>query len=364
MRAVAILMVVCSHILWITPNANGYLPDILSISGVLGVEIFFVLSGFLIGRILYKIYNTSDFKFNKVFYFWLRRWFRTLPNYYLALILNIGIAIYIGNQLPDHVWRYFFFLHNFSTEMPWLFAESWSLSIEEFAYILGPFLLYLTLFIKTKISKSKLFLIVTIFIIALFLISKLFYNYTETIRDMRHWNVNVKAIVIYRIDAIYYGVLAAYISIVKPNLWRLLRFPSFCIGILGLLCLNILIPRYQIFILDYPMFWNVWYFILKSIAICIMLPLLSSMKSAPRLILKPITYISILSYAMYLLHYSVVMQLMKYFMPTDDFAGLDIAVFISVYFLLTMLLSYLLYNIYEKPMTDLRDLRSIKKLSK
>ncbi|MGJ8593889.1 MAG: acyltransferase family protein [Aquaticitalea sp.] len=355
MRAVAIMMVVCSHILWITPNANGYIPDILSISGVMGVEIFFALSGFLIGRILYRIYLSDGFNFNKVFYFWIRRWFRTLPNYYLALSINLIIAIYLGNQLPENVWRYFFFIHNFSTEMPWLFPESWSLSIEEFAYILGPLLLYVTLFIKTKIQKSKLFLGITLLIITAFLISKLVYNQTETIRDMRHWNVNVKGIVIYRIDAIYYGVLAAYISIVKPKSWRLIRLPAFFTGIFTLLALNILIPRSQIFIGTHPQFWNVWYFIIKSVGICLTLPLLSSLKTAPTAILKPITYISVLSYAMYVLHYSIVMQLMKYSMPTEDFAGLDIAVFITVYFLLTLILSYVLYNLYEKPMTDLRE---------
>ena len=362
MRAVAIMMVVCSHILWITPNANGYIPDILSISGVMGVEIFFALSGFLIGRILYRMYSSEDFNFNKVFYFWVRRWFRTLPNFYLALILNIAIAIYIGNGLPEHLWRYFFFIHNFSTEMPWLFPESWSLSIEEFAYLLGPLLLYSSLFVKTKISKSKMFLIVTLIILFAFLISKLSYNHLETVRDMRHWNVNVKAIVIYRIDAIYYGVLAAYLSINKPKFWLKIRFPAFLFGIVTLFCLNILIPRNQIFIVTHPQFWNVWYFVIKSIGICLTLPLLSSIKSAPKLILKPLTYISVLSYAMYVLHYSIVMQLMKYFMPTEDFAGLDIAIFIVIYFMLTMLLSYLLYNLYEKPMTDLRDKSYFKRI--
>ena len=355
MRAVAILMVVCSHLLWIVPNAHGYIPDILSISGVMGVEIFFALSGFLIGRILYKMYTSENFSGNSVFYFWIRRWFRTLPNFYLALILNILIAIYLGNQLPAHVWRYFFFFQNFATEMPWLFPESWSLSIEEYSYILGPMLLYLTLLIKTKIPKSKLFLIVTLFIIFAFLISKLIYNHQETVRDMRHWNVNVKAMVICRIDAIYYGVLAAYISIVRPNFWRSMRYPAFLVGILGLLALNTLIPINRIFIDTHPMFWNVWYFVIKSVAICLTLPLLSLIKSAPKLILKPITYISILSYSMYVLHYSIVMQLMKHFMPTEAFAGLDIAVFIMVYFLLTMVLSYVLYKFYEKPMMDLRD---------
>lgn len=355
MRAVAIMMVVFSHLFWIVPNAKGILPDLMSISGVMGVEVFFVLSGFLIGRILYRLYTSEDFSFGKVYYFWIRRWFRTLPNYYLALLFNILIIFYIWDQLPDNLWHYFFFIQNFSTEMPWFFPESWSLSIEEFSYIIGPVFLYLTLFIKTNISRSRLFLLVTLLVILLFLVSKLIYNAQETVRDMQHWNVNVKGMVIYRIDAIYYGVLAAYISIVKPKLWKRLRYVAFVLGVLIILCLNSLVAINSIFIDTHPMFWNVWYFIITSVAIFLTLPLLSTMVSAPKIILKPITYISILSYSMYLLHYSIVMQLMKYYMPTEDFAGLDIAVFIMVYFMLTMLLSYLLYKFYEKPMMDIRD---------
>ena len=43
MRAVAILLVVFSHTLWIVPGAQGFIPDLLSLAGVIGVEIFFVL---------------------------------------------------------------------------------------------------------------------------------------------------------------------------------------------------------------------------------------------------------------------------------------------------------------------------------
>ena len=165
MRAVAILLVVFSHITWIIPKTKGFIPDLMSIAGVIGVEIFFVLSGFLIGRIIYNLYQSEDFSFKSVSYFWVRRWFRTLPNYYLALILNIGIAIYIGIKLPEALWQYVFFIQNFAWETPSLFIESWSLSIEEFAYIIGPLLLYCTLFIKTKLSKDKLFLYITLLII-------------------------------------------------------------------------------------------------------------------------------------------------------------------------------------------------------
>ena len=360
MRAVAILMVVFSHIRWITPNAHGVIPDIMSISGVMGVEIFFCLSGFLIGRILYRTYLSPEFNFKSVFYFWIRRWFRTLPNYYLVLILNILIVLYIGNELPEHLWRYFLFLHNFVTEMPLFFAESWSLSIEEFAYLLGPFLLYMTLFWKSETPKPKLFLLITLTIIVAFLVSKLIYNSSETIRDMRHWNVNVKGMVIYRIDAIYFGVLGAYLSIVYPNFWKRIRFVIFPIGLFSLLGLIFLIPMNGIFINSYPAFWNVWYFEIKSLALLCTLPLLSYWRSNTSWFLKPVTYISIISYAIYLLHYSIIMQLMKYFIPSEPLAGFDIAVYIFVYVLITLVSSYFLYRFYEKPLTDLRDSKWIK----
>lgn len=361
MRAIAIIMVMCSHTLWIAPEMRGITRKLFSVFGILGVDVFFVLSGFLIGRILYKMYTSKDFTFKDMSYFWVRRWFRTLPNYYLTLVINIIVAIYIGNQLPDQLWKYGFFLHNFSTELPWFYPESWSLSVEEFAYILGPLLMYLVLFFRKKASRPRLFLQVTLFILLLFILSKLWYNNEETIRHMRHWTLNVKSIVIYRIDAIYYGVLAAYISIVKPKIWYNIRYLACGFGIFALIAMNFLIPIKGWFITEYPEFWNVWYFVLKSIAIGCTLPLLSQIKSAPKLIRKPITYISILSYAIYVFHYSIIMQLMKYFIPSEPMEGLDLVIYLLVYVLIVFVVSYVVYRFYEKPMTDLRDSSRIKK---
>ncbi|WP_323788521.1 acyltransferase [Psychroserpens sp.] len=361
MRAIAIIMVMCSHTLWIAPEMRGITRKLFSVFGILGVDVFFVLSGFLIGRILYKMYTSKDFTFKDMSYFWVRRWFRTLPNYYLTLVINIIVAIYIGNQLPDQLWKYGFFLHNFSTELPWFYPESWSLSVEEFAYILGPLLMYLVLFFRKKASRPRLFVQVTLFILLLFILSKLWYNNEETIRHMRHWTLNVKSIVIYRIDAIYYGVLAAYISIVKPKIWYNIRYLACGFGIFALIAMNFLIPIKGWFITEYPEFWNVWYFVLKSIAIGCTLPLLSQIKSAPKLIRKPITYISILSYAIYVFHYSIIMQLMKYFIPSEPMEGLDLVIYLLVYVLIVFVVSYVVYRFYEKPMTDLRDSSRIKK---
>ncbi|NNL15978.1 MAG: acyltransferase [Flavobacteriaceae bacterium] len=364
MRAIAILMVVFSHTLWIVPDAKGLIPDILSLAGVLGVEIFFVLSGFLIGRIVYKIFVKDDFNFNKIKYFWIRRWFRTLPNYYLVLILNICIAIYFGNVLPQNLWQYFGFLQNFAWEMPLFFSESWSLPIEEFAYIVGPLLLYLLFYFKINIDRKKLFALITLVIVIIFLVTKVMYTFSIPNSDMNFWNVNLKAITIYRIDAIYYGALASYVAMINPVKWLKLRWISFFLGGLIFIVLNFIIPTKNVYIETHPVFWNVLYLPINSIAIALCLPLLASIKSAPKFVLIPITYISLISYSMYLLHYSIILQILKHYIPSEGLANFDVFVYITVYILSTILLAFVLYRIYEKPMMDIRDkplFRSINK---
>ena len=361
MRTLAILLVVFSHAIWILPQSKSFLTDLMSLAGVIGVEIFFVLSGFLIGRIIYKLFVEKDFSFKDVQYFWVRRWFRTLPNYYLVLIFNILLAGYFGVNLPDTIGSYFLFLQNFTTEMPGFFGESWSLPIEEFAYIIGPLLLYLVLFLKLKISKPRLFLIVTLLIIAIFIVTKVVYNANDDLKNMIFWNVNLKAMTIYRIDAIYYGVLAAWLSLNYDKIWNTYKWLFLLIGGAIFVGMNAMITLKQIFIETHSFFWNVLYLPLNSIAIACTLPLLSNMKSAPKIILKPITYISIISYSMYLLHYSVVLQWLKHKVPTDFLTLIGMMVYIVVYFALTLLLSYLLYRFFERPMTNLRDSEVIKR---
>ena len=362
MRAVAILMVLFSHTLWIVPGAKGLIPDLLSLAGVLGVEIFFVLSGYLIGRIVFKIFIKDDFNFNKIKYFWIRRWFRTLPNYYLILILNVLLVLYLGSDLPQNLWLYFIFFQNFAWEMPLFFSESWSLPIEEFAYIIGPILLYILFYFKVKTDKKKLFAIITICIILFFIITKIIYNMSISNSDMMFWNVNLKAITIYRIDAIYYGVLASYLAMINPDKWQNRRWMSFFIGAFIFGILNFIIPTQRVFIITHPFFWNVLYLPINSIAIAFSLPLLSTIKSAPRFVLIPVTYISLISYSMYLLHYSIVLQLLKHFIPSEGLAKFDVFVYISVYIISTILLAYFLYRVYEKPMMDLREKQIFKRL--
>jgi peptidoglycan/LPS O-acetylase OafA/YrhL len=270
------------------------------------------------------------------------------------------LALCLGTSRPDNLWQYFFFMQNFSWEMPLFFGESWSLPIEEFAYTIGPLLLYLVLFLKLRINKSRLFFIITSLIIVVFIATKVLYNFNNPKTDMLFWNVNLKALTLYRIDAIYYGVLAAYVSLIKPSFWRRYRFLFLIIGGGLFLGLNVIIPTQQIFIESHPFFWNVLYLPINSIAIAFTLPLLSQIKSAPKLIVVPITIVSVISYSMYLIHYSVVLQLMKHFFPTEGLSASNLIAYLSIYVIITLVGSYALYTFFEKPMTNLRDTAKIK----
>jgi peptidoglycan/LPS O-acetylase OafA/YrhL len=354
MRTIAITMVVAGHFLWIYPQDDSLFHQLLQLFGFFGVEIFFVLSGFLIGKILYQLYLKADFSLATVFYFLKRRWFRTLPNYYLVLLINILIAGIIGYETPQ-LWRYFFFLQNFKITMLPFFTESWSLSVEEFAYIVMPFFIFIWgLLIKPK-NKSRFFLFTVLLLIAIFIGNKLYYQNTTYNTTLDQWNVSLKAVVLYRLDSIFIGVLFSWIYLNCTSFWGKTKYIFFLLGTLMLLFLFFSLGHFGLLIAIQPLFWNVLYLPLLSIAVACFLPFLSDWRESPSFIGKPITYISIISYSIYLLHYSVVLQLMKHFFPMDVQNRLGLYFFTIVYLLITLVLSAILYRFYEKPMMDLRD---------
>lgn len=353
MRAFAILMVLCSHILWIYPAKRNFITSAFEVFGLWGVEVFFVLSGFLIGGMLYKIYTQAHFRKQDVLVFLKRRWFRTLPNYYLVLIINILLAYYIGYEAKS-VWKYFFFLQNFLTPMLPFFPESWSLSVEEFAYLLLPIALLFSMFIKVK-NKSKRFISVIAALILFFVTMKIVYHFANTNSTMTHWNMALKSVVIYRIDAILIGVAMAWFSKNYSNFWKKYKQSCFVLGTLVLMFIFAGVSYFKIFIDKHSFFWNVLYLPINSIGFALFLPILSEWKTTKYYFSGIVKFISKVSYSVYLIHYCIVLQLMKNWIDTTKYTIPQLHVFTVVYLIITFGLSFLLYRYYEKPIMDRRD---------
>src|ERR1700741_3248969 len=85
LRTLAILLVVFSHALRFAPVAPETHHLLELFMGYTGVELFFALSGFLIGGILLRE-NETAISAKSIGKFWFRRWMRTLPAYYLVLL--------------------------------------------------------------------------------------------------------------------------------------------------------------------------------------------------------------------------------------------------------------------------------------
>ncbi len=145
LRAIAISLVVISHVTYLLfpINVKSTLITGLRAMGAVGVDLFFVLSGFLIGKIILRQLENKKTTFSDLMIFWKRRWLRTLPNYFIVLVINILIVLYCRGTLVPELGQYFIFIQNFAFAHPDFFTEAWSLSVEEYSYLLMPLVLYL-----------------------------------------------------------------------------------------------------------------------------------------------------------------------------------------------------------------------------
>jgi peptidoglycan/LPS O-acetylase OafA/YrhL len=139
MRAVAILMVLFDHAWYFNTHiAAEFNPWV--VFGFIGVELFFVLSGFLIGQIVLRDLITGINR-QKIVTFYIRRWLRTLPLYYIVLVFFIIASNYIYHTSELHPFH-FVFLQNFIPSELYFLSIAWSLAIEEWFYITLPLFLY------------------------------------------------------------------------------------------------------------------------------------------------------------------------------------------------------------------------------
>jgi peptidoglycan/LPS O-acetylase OafA/YrhL len=348
MRALAIIFVVLGHGGSMLEKANTNFPCIRLIDGV---ELFFVLSGFLIGSILIKKFiNGDSFGPKTIINFWIRRWFRTLPNYYLILVLNI-IVIYFGirtGDLSNFNWKFLLFLHNFSNGFSGFFWESWSLSIEEWFYIFFPIILFIfyTILKQFKVSKKLIFLYAILLFLFIPLLLRFFIASTFDVN--KFWlGVNIYKVVIYRLDGIAFGLLGAFIKHSSPKFWHKTRNISFTLGI---------IISYTILYTDWiPKEFSTKVFKLfyQSIGCFLLLAKFDSIKNASLVITKVFTHISLISYSMYLINLGLVFAIIR-----DNFnLNGPYTAWISylIYWAAVIMFSTLLYKYYERPFMNLRD---------
>lgn len=136
LRAVAILSVVCTHS-WLA-GGMGHGFDWITTYGWMGVDLFFVLSGYLIGRQLLARFQREGQLDLKAFY--RQRAYRILPAYLVVVAFYFCFPSLRETQAIQPLWQFLTFTMNLFVvqDSGHAFSSAWSLCVEEHFYLIFP----------------------------------------------------------------------------------------------------------------------------------------------------------------------------------------------------------------------------------
>ena len=294
LRGSAVLLVVCFH-LFNNNYASTAVSQLNSMEvflmyatsfGWCGVNLFFVLSGFLIVSKLLSQKDRPNFFRN----FFIRRFFRIVPLYYVFLVLFLIIRFFINDnslQMFDGnipIYTYFLFIQNLYMSVlghfgPNVLTPSWSLAVEEQFYLIIPFLVY---WLKSK---------QVVFVSIVFVFYALFNRFTASnwFEEYTHF--------LSRVDALFLGVLYAFGRFYKINYYYYLKNYLF---------------RVFSFLLIFILYFNYYFFnhLLISYFFLIILDIVLDLKADNKLaniFLNPVLiWVGKKSYFIYLFHQLIV----------------------------------------------------------
>lgn len=212
LRATAILMVLVYHY-----RAFGHPEwvDQYGRFGWTGVDLFFVLSGFLITQQLVteiKLYNTLNIKA-----FFVKRFFRIIPPYVIILMLYFFYPFFRERESLPPLWKFLTFTQNSELDVisEGTFSHAWSLCIEEQFYILLPFLLLLL--IKTNTLKYIVgisgFAIFCSILFRYVSWERLITSFADSDSFIKFWYMNIYYPTYNRLDGLAVGVSFGYLFV-------------------------------------------------------------------------------------------------------------------------------------------------------
>ena len=298
-RGVAVLLVFISHFHWIL-SPDPFLTKVTPWhfinrtleAGFMGVDIFFVLSGFLITSLLMKDRSTNQKNLFKRFY--RRRALRLLPALYALLIADFFVSRW--ENFPGDIqwrttWHAILFLNNWNIVNNFGEAQNdlghlWSLGIEEQFYLIWP----LTIWLLAKLKIPSKMMIPLI----------LFASLVVMVHRTSLWNDGTSWIILYirtdtRLDSLLIGAMFAYV-------YRHFQVPSKILNSVATLSLMGLV--YIKYVLDKsPFIFEMGWTIIALLAGFIILSVAEGVFFVQKVFTwRPLTMIGKVSYGLYLWH--------------------------------------------------------------
>lgn len=335
---------------------QGWRAALSASSGVLSLEWFFVLSGFLIGSILIRSFETGGGWWASARAFWLRRWFRTLPNYYLFLLVN---ALLVWWQVAEgrFAWSFVVFSQSLAwpQSKPFFYSESWSLAIEEWFYFLVPCLLGLVALLFRRLERKHLFWLAAAVLI---LVPTLLRIGATPPTHFFDWDEHVRRVTIKHLDSIGWGVAAAIVNRWYPDWWARRKGHKALVG-LALILANVAAMTYFMGI-DWRgfaggRFNDLALITAPALGTALLLPWIVSCHAPSQAVGKWIRRVADYSYSMYLCHFPI-LHLLLYILRVRGWeADVVVGWMLILWLVLVFGVSALVFHRFERPLTGLRD---------
>jgi peptidoglycan/LPS O-acetylase OafA/YrhL len=327
----------------------------LSASAVVSIEWLFVLSGYLIGTMMIRSYEKPGSWFERSRDFWLRRWFRTVPNYYLFLLVNVAL-VYAGVAPGAFHWTYLVFSQNLylPEQVPHFFGESWSLATDEWFYFLMPLLLGLVLLLK-RVSVQTAFVLTAT---TLILVPTIARGLHPVPPDFFAWDAQIRRITVFHLDATGWGVLAAAINRWHKPWWlrhvRAKAWAGAAMTLLGLAMIWWLVGfRWEPDAAHAAM--NALSLTLLGAGTLLALPWITSVVTEGRVLDLIVEKTSLYSYSIYLCHFPLIFIVKRLLDLSGESSGVTMIVAVVAWLLAVYAISAAVFSRFEKPVSDLRE---------
>jgi len=346
-RFFAITSVVIAHGVGLLPTELNRDQKILRLfisHGLWGVDMFFSLSGYLIGRIILRILESLN-QYEVVRRFWMRRWLRTLPVAYISAAIIWMIVP--PNSVMDYVQSILFLSainpNNVIQEMGFW----WSLGIEEVFYFLFPLVIY-WLCRRYKMTPTQAFITAVVVFLVVPTLVRFTLQQILSPRAANNLNVSIYA----RLDSMVYGLMIAWMYIWRRSWFERVASWGFAPGI-GIMLVGYLLTAGL----------DRWYmfgiFMGHTFMVCGSALLIPAMERVMTLGWKPldrfVSWVALISYSMYLYHIMIYTVIKREFGSMPIFGELTWVGLFGVYLCVTGIVSWLSYRYVEAPILRWRD---------
>ena len=327
----------------------------VSACAVFAIEWLFVLSGFLIGSMMIRSFEARSGWWASARDFWLRRWFRTIPNYYLFLVLNAALAWW-GIEEGRFDWSFAVFSQNLAwmQAKPLFFAEAWSLALDEWFYFLMPILVGVVAWMRHW-ERRQLFWAVALLLI---LIPSALRSIITPPAHFFEWDDHVRRVTVMHLDATGWGVAAAILNRWHGAWWGRHQGIKALVGMA--LLLGSVAAMFYLMLIDWRgvaggRFNDLALIATPSVGVVLVLPWLSSLQVRSRGLRLLAAKVGDYSYSVYLSHFPLLLTMVYLLKIAGWELGPIIGWVVLAWVVAVFALSALVFHSFEKPVSDLRE---------